>query len=125
MAHTRHRNHGRLRARNLDSDDGIQFVRCRICDDRLRVISGRHLSKHGTDRETYLEEYRLSPDELIAKDFRMIQSSRCGYFPHGKSDWIAAIQEVYKRDRNITAKYLREKYPHLYDQGVWIFGGGD
>ena len=52
-----------------------------------------------------MEEYRLSPDELIAKDFRIIQSSRRGYFPHSKSDWIAAIKKVYKRDRHITAKY--------------------
>ena len=64
MAHTRQRNHVSLRARNLDSDDGVQFVRCRICSDRYRVISGRHLSKHDTDRETYMEEYCLSPDEL-------------------------------------------------------------
>ena len=45
----------------------------------LRVISGQHLSKHDTDRETYMEEYHLSPDELIAKAFRIIQSSRRGY----------------------------------------------
>ena len=64
MAHTRQRKHVRLRARNLDSDDRVQFVRCRICRDRYRVISGRHLSKHDTDRETYMEEYGLSPDEL-------------------------------------------------------------
>ena len=86
-------------------------------------MSGRHLSTHDTDRETYMKECRLTPDELIAKDFRMIRSSRRGYFPHAKSDWIAAIKMVYKRDGNITAKYLREKYPHLWNQGVWIFGG--
>jgi hypothetical protein len=56
--------------------EGIDFVRCRICGDRRRVISARHLSKHDIDRETYLEEYELSPDDLIAKDFRRIQSSR-------------------------------------------------
>ena len=61
-----------------------------MCGGSLRVISGLHLSTHDTDRETYLEEYRLGPDELIAKDFRIIQSSRRGYFPHGKSEWIAA-----------------------------------
>jgi hypothetical protein len=125
MAHTRQRNHVRLRTRNLDSDDGTQFVRCRICRDRLRVISGLHLSKHETDRETYMEAYGLTPDELIAKDFRVIQSSRRKYFPHGKGDWIAAIKQVYKRERNITAKHLQGKYRHLYDQGVWIFGDWD
>jgi hypothetical protein len=109
----------------LGKQNGIDFVRCRICRDRLRVISGRHLSKHGTDRETYREEYGLTPDELIAKDFRVIQSSRPGYFPHGKSDWIVAIKWVYKKDRNINPKHLQKKYPHLYDQGVWIFGDAD
>jgi hypothetical protein len=38
----------------------------------------------------YMEEYHLTPDELIAKDFRMIQSSWRGYYPRGKSEWIAA-----------------------------------
>ena len=125
MAHTRQRKHVRLRARNLDSDDGVQFVRCRICGDHYRVISGQHLSTHDTDRETYMEEYCLSPDELSAKDFRMIISSRKGYHPYGKSDWIAAIKKLYKRDRDITQKYLRSKHPHLYVQGVWIFGDWD
>ena len=54
----------------LGGDEGIDFVRCRICGDHRRVISGRHLSKHDTDRETYMEEYDLTPDELIAKAFR-------------------------------------------------------
>jgi hypothetical protein len=45
--------------------NGIDFVRCRICGDRRRVISGRHLSKHETDRNTYMEEYaRDAPDSL-------------------------------------------------------------
>jgi hypothetical protein len=71
-------------SQNGDGNHGIQFVRCRICRVRLRVISGRHLSKHDTDRETYMEEYRLTPDELSAKDFRMIVSSRKGYHAYGK-----------------------------------------
>jgi hypothetical protein len=112
----------RPRSRRFAKDDGIESVRCRICRDRFRVISGRHLSKHDTDRETYIEEYRLTPDELIAKDFRAIQSSRRGYFPHGRRDWIVAIKKVYERDGNVFAKYLQEEHPHLYDQGVWIFG---
>ena len=62
--------------RSFDGDDDFAFVVCRICGDHRRVISGRHLSKHDTDRETYMEEYHLTPDELIAKDFRMIRSSR-------------------------------------------------
>jgi hypothetical protein len=103
--------------------DGILSVRCRICRYRLRVISGRHLSTHDTDRETYMEAYGLTPDELIAKDFRMIQSSRRGYFPHDRRDWIVAIKSVHKRDGNLTAIHLQKQYPHLYNQGVWIFGG--
>lgn len=63
---------------NYDKADRLDFVSCRICGRHLCVISGRHLSTHGTDRETYMEEYGLSPDELIAKDFRRIQSSRPG-----------------------------------------------
>jgi hypothetical protein len=109
----------------LEGVDGVDFVRCRICGDHRRVISGRHLSKHGTDRETYMEEYDLSPDELIAKDFRRLQSSRREYRPYGKKDWIAAIKNIYKRDGNVFAGYLQDKHPHLYDQGVWIFGGWD
>ena len=44
-----------------------------------KVFDGERI--HDIERETYMEEYNLSPDELIAKDFRMIQSSRRGYFP--------------------------------------------
>jgi hypothetical protein len=49
----------RTRNRSIDGDEGVDFVRCRICGDHRRVISGRHLSKHDTDRETYMEEYHL------------------------------------------------------------------
>jgi hypothetical protein len=112
------------RNRRFDSDDSIEWVCCRICSDYLRVISGRHLSKHDTDRDTYMKEYHLTPDELIAKAFRMIQSTRRGYYPHGKSDWIAAVNKV----QNGTARfagYLQDKYKHLYEQGIWIFGDWD
>ena len=121
------RQHKRLgtRARQVASDEGIEFVSCRICGDHRRVISGRHLSKHDIDRETYMAEYGLSPDELIAKGFRMIRSSRRGYFPYGKRDWAAAINRVYKTDGNVFAKYLQDNYPHIYQQGIWIFGDWD
>jgi hypothetical protein len=46
----------------------------------------------------YMDEYHLTPDELIAKAFRMIQSSRRGYYPNGKSEWIAAMKNLYKRE---------------------------
>src|SRR5215475_10460593 len=109
----------------FDSGDGMEFVCCLICGHHLRVISGRHLSKHGTDRETYMDEYRLTPDQLIAKAFRIIQSSRPGYYPNGKSEWIAAVKKVYKRDGKVFAGYLQDKYKHLYEQGIWIFGDWD
>ena len=72
MGYARQRKRLGLHRRRIDGGDGFDFVRCRICGDHRRVISGRHLSKHETDRETYMEEYHLTPDELIAKDFRMI-----------------------------------------------------
>src|SRR5438445_6155263 len=111
------------RPRSFDSGDGIEFVRCRICGDHRRVINSQHLSKHDTDRGTYMEEYHLTPDELIAKDFRVLQSSRPGYYPHGKSDWIAAMKNVYKNDGHVG--HLQDNYRHLYEQGVWIFGDWD
>jgi hypothetical protein len=111
--------------RSFDKDDGIEFVSCRICGEHRRVISGRHLSKHDTDRETYMQEYDLSPDELIAKAFRMIQSSHPRYQPYTKKGWIAAMQKVYESDGKVFAKYLQHNYPPLYSQGVWIFGDWD
>jgi hypothetical protein len=113
------------RSQRVSKDDGIQSVRCRVCGNHLRVISGRHLSKHGIDREEYMEEYRLTPDELIAKDFRLLRSSRRDFVPHGRREWIAAIRKVYKRDRTIAARHLQRHYPHLYHQALWIFGGWD
>ena len=64
------------RARTFNGNEGIDFVRCRICGDYRRVISARHLSKHGIEREAYIEEYHLSRNELIAKAFRRIQTTR-------------------------------------------------
>src|SRR5262249_19612646 len=74
---------------------------------------------------TYMEEYDLTPDELIAKEFRMIQSSHPRYQPYTKKSWIAAIQKVYETDGKVFAKYLQQHYPQLYSEGVWIFGGWD
>jgi hypothetical protein len=105
--------------------DGITYVRCRICGDHRRVISGRHLSKHETDRETYMEQYLLSPDQLIANEFRLIQSSRKGYAPLGKKDWLTALKTIHKKSGNIFAGHLQKKYPYIYLQGVWIYGSWD
>jgi hypothetical protein len=118
-------NQRQRRTQKLAGVNGIDFVCCRICGDRRRVISGRHLSKHDTDRETYIEEYGLSPDELIAKDFRKIQSSRRGFYPYGKHEWIAAIKNINKHGGSVFAGDLQDNHPHLYNQGVWIFGDWD
>src|SRR5512132_4212648 len=72
-----------------------------------------------------MEEYDLSPDELIAKAFRIIQSSRRGYYPNGKSEWIAAVRKVYEKDGQVFAGHLQDKYAHLYEQSIWIFGDWD
>ncbi|HZI87775.1 MAG TPA: hypothetical protein VFD48_13155 [Pyrinomonadaceae bacterium] len=109
-------------ASRTSTTDGVDFVRWRTCGKHLRVISGRHLSKHGIEREAYMNEYRLSSDELIAKDFRRIQSSRRGYQPHGRREWVAAMKQLYEANGNISLKYLQTRYRHLYEQGRWIFG---
>jgi hypothetical protein len=92
-----------------------------VCGDHRRVISGRHLSKHGIDPDTYMQEYRLTPDELCSKFFRVNHSSRRDYLPHGKREWIAAIKIVYQRDRQVFAGDLQKHYPNLYRAGIWLF----
>jgi hypothetical protein len=107
----------------LTGTEGVDFVSCRICGDRRRVISGRHLSKHDTDRKAYMEEYELSPDELVAKDFRVIQSGRDAYQPYSKSQWITAIRKFYRQNGTVWASDLQHStLQHLYNQGVWFFG---
>jgi len=119
------RNRNSRRGQKIDGTEGVDFIRCRICGDHRRVISGRNLSKHGTDREEYMQEYGLSPDELIAKDFRIIQSSRRGYQAYGKRDWIAAIKKIHRNEGSAFAGNLQKKYPYLYHQGIWLFGAWD
>jgi len=38
----------------INGTEGVDFVTCRMCGERRRVISGRYLSKHDTDRLTYI-----------------------------------------------------------------------
>jgi hypothetical protein len=61
----------------------------------------------------------------VAKDFRVIQSSRRGYQPYGKSEWIAAIKKIHKNGGSIGAADLQDKNQNLYRLGVWIFGDWD
>jgi hypothetical protein len=62
------------------------------------------LRKHDTVREDYMAEYKLSPDQLIAKEFRITQSSRPGYEPLDKREWKVAIRKVYQETGNVFAK---------------------
>jgi len=111
--------------RVIAGNEGFDFVRCRICGDHRRVISGRHLSKHEIERETYMAEYRLSADQLVAIDFRRIRSSRRDYHPYRKRDWVSAVKTVYKKIGNVNARYLQLHYPNIYTQGVWLYGDWD
>ena len=52
----------------------------------------------------------------------MIRSSRPGFYPHGKIDWVDAIKKLYKQGESVFAGDLQDKHPYLYDQGVCIFG---
>jgi hypothetical protein len=72
-----------------------------------------------------MEEYRLSPDKLCAMDFRRLHSSRPDYHPHGKRDWVAVIKKIHKQHGQVLAGYLQDNRPHLYSQGVWLFGDWD
>jgi len=72
-----------------------------------------------------MEEYRLSPDELIAKDFRVIQSSRRGYRPYDRKAWIWAIKKLDKDGGSIRAGDLQNRHESLYHLGVWLFGDWD
>ena len=96
------------RAQPTSGSDGIDAVRCLICGKHLCVISGRHLSTHGTDRETYMEEYRLTPDQLCSKTFRINHSSRPDYRPHNRREWMAAMKAVYKKHGNVYAGFLQK-----------------
>lgn len=108
--------------RQLNGKEGRDFVVCRICGDRRQVISGRHLSKHDIDRETYIGEFGLSADELIAKTFRINQSRHKNYQALGKKDWGAALKDVYRRTGNVFARELQRNDSHIYTQGVWLYG---
>jgi hypothetical protein len=72
-----------------------------------------------------MAEYGLSPDQLVAKNFRVLQSSRRGYWPYGKRDWIAAVKKVHQTEGNVSAKHLQWNHAYLYNQGTWIFGDWD
>jgi hypothetical protein len=123
MRHVRRQQHGKPRRSKFDNGNGIDFVRCRICGRHLCVISGRDLSTHGTDRETYIEEYRLSPDQLCSKTFRVNHSSRSDFCAHSRREWIAAMKAVYRKHGNVYPGFLQKHHPNLYLEGIWLNGG--
>src|ERR1044071_1739748 len=102
----------------ITGTEGYDFVTCQICGERRRVISGRHLSKHDTDRASYLAEFKLSPDQLVAKAFRVLQSSRPGYKPNGKAEWASEIENIHANQGFAGLQRLERKHPILYGQGV-------
>jgi hypothetical protein len=32
------------------------------------------------------------------------------------------MKRVSEKDGNVFAGHLQDRYPHLYEQGIWIFG---
>lgn len=115
----------RTRARRSDNQDGIDFVRCRICGANRRVIAAKHLSMHGIDRQAYMEEYELSADELVATDFRQNQSSRRDYHAYSRREWIQALRAIYKQHGRLSTRYLQKNHSCMYGQSFWIFGSWD
>jgi hypothetical protein len=54
-----------------------------------------------------------------------MQSSRTGYYPYSKDEWIAAFEKIYRREGKVSTKYLQHKYSGIYHQGIWLFGDRD
>jgi len=70
-----------------------------------------------------MEEYHLSPDELIAKTFRMIQTSRHGYYPHGKSIRTKCLSEqsrtkCQKAEQSVRPSYCIYSYCIIVEQAL-------
>jgi len=51
---------------------------------------------HATDSNTCIEDVEVTVDELWAKSFGIIRSPLLEFVPHGKSEWISAINQVPK-----------------------------
>jgi hypothetical protein len=48
-----------------------------------------------------------------------------GFQAYGRREWVAEIKRIHRRGERIFAGDLQDKYPYLYNQGVWIFGDWD
>ena len=71
-----------------------------------------------------MDEYRLSPDELIARGFARYKAHAVATI-HMERATGSLPKKIYKRDGQIFAGYLQDKYPHLYNPGPWLFGDWD
>jgi hypothetical protein len=69
----------------------------------------------------YMDDHKLSPDQLIAKGFRLLQSSRPRYKPDSKAGWAAEIQKIYLRESIAGLQRLQKDHSVLYGQRIWIF----
>jgi hypothetical protein len=72
-----------------------------------------------------MEEYELSPDQLIAKAFRVLQSHDPGFRANSKAEWVAEVKKIYKRKGLTGLLRLQKNHFHLYLQAKWLFGGMD
>jgi hypothetical protein len=95
------------RRRNVDGNDGVECV-CLIC--------GEHLSKHDTDRVTYMEEYHLrradregfSPDtKFTARTNGLLPSRRCTNGTALAHDAISDLEARRSVLADQFAEYLR------------------
>jgi hypothetical protein len=65
-----------------------------------------------------MEEYRLCPEELIAKAFRVIQSSRRAFKPYGKRDWILAMRKIHREGGAFLPELFNVVTVHYTNQAV-------
>ncbi len=72
-----------------------------------------------------MEEYGFSPDQLIAKAFRVLQSCHPGFKPNSKAEWVAEIKKTYQKKGVAGLHRVQKTHFHLYLQAKWLFGGMD
>ena len=104
----------RIQTRLLERHEGIDFVRCRVCGDHRRVISRRHLSKHGADRETYMDEYRPQPRPTLRRGF-----SNANKFSAWPTIHMASAIGLLRLRRSISA--MAKCLPGTFKKIIHIF----
>lgn len=99
-------------------------VRCQICCKEFSVIHAKHLMlKHGVAREEYMQQFGLSPDNLMCAQMRKKLARRADYKPFSKAEVTRRVRAIFKKHGNIGAGEVQKKYPQAYRQAVGIFGG--